>query len=63
MMGSPDREKDRGTDETLHQAELKHPFYVGKYPFTQERGAGTERSALEAERTATRRAEPRKRPG
>lgn len=35
MMGSPDNEPDRGSDEKLHRVDIAHDFYLGKYPVTQ----------------------------
>ena len=36
LMGSPDNEKDRGTDEgPVHKVRLTKPFYMGKYEVTQ----------------------------
>lgn len=35
-MGSPDSEKDRGSDEFQHQVEISKPFYLGVFPVTQE---------------------------
>ena len=35
MMGSPDNELGRGTDETLHQVTLSNDFWIGKYEITQ----------------------------
>jgi len=36
MMGSPETEKERGSDETHHQVTISKPFYMGKYQVTQE---------------------------
>ena len=33
-MGSPEDEKDREDDETLHMVTLTQPFYLGKYEVT-----------------------------
>jgi len=35
MMGSPETEQDRDSDETLHQVTISKPFYMGKYPVTK----------------------------
>ncbi len=35
-MGSPESEADREKDETLHAVTLTEPFYLSKYPVTQE---------------------------
>ena len=35
MMGSPENESERDTDETLHQVTLTNGFYLGKYEVTQ----------------------------
>lgn len=36
MMGSPDSEKDRSSDEgPQHRVTISQPFYLGKYPVTQ----------------------------
>jgi uncharacterized protein (TIGR02996 family) len=34
-MGSPQREKGRGSDETLHHVTLTRPFWMGLFPVTQ----------------------------
>lgn len=34
-MGSPENEKGREPDETLHEVTLQEPFYLGKYEVTQ----------------------------
>ena len=36
MMGSPESEVGRKSDETLHEVTLSKPFYMGKYEVTQE---------------------------
>ncbi len=36
LMGSPEDEDDRNDDETLHEVTLTEPFYLSKYPVTQE---------------------------
>jgi formylglycine-generating enzyme required for sulfatase activity len=36
LMGSPPEEVDRGEDEVQHEATLPRPFYVSKYPVTQQ---------------------------
>jgi hypothetical protein len=36
MMGSPKEEKDRYSDEELHEVEITEPFYLGIYEVTQE---------------------------
>ena len=36
MMGSPKDEKDRENDEMQHEVEITKPFYLAKYPVTQE---------------------------
>jgi len=36
MMGSPETEKDRLSDETQHEVTISQPFYMGKYEVTQE---------------------------
>jgi formylglycine-generating enzyme required for sulfatase activity len=36
MMGSPDTKNERSQDEKLHEVELTMPFYLGKFPVTQE---------------------------
>src|SRR5207244_8011892 len=35
-MGSPKEEKDRGDDEVPHEVEITKPFYLAKYPVTQQ---------------------------
>jgi formylglycine-generating enzyme required for sulfatase activity len=35
MMGSPESEAKRSTDETLHQVTISKPYYLGKYLVTQ----------------------------
>ena len=35
MMGSPEDEKERRGDESLHKVTLSKPFYMGKYQVTQ----------------------------
>jgi len=35
MMGSPDSEAERFSDETQHEVRISNPFYLGKYPITQ----------------------------
>jgi formylglycine-generating enzyme required for sulfatase activity len=35
LMGSPEGEKQREKDETLHEVVLTHPFYMGVYDVTQ----------------------------
>jgi formylglycine-generating enzyme required for sulfatase activity len=35
-MGSPEGEKDRGTDEYQHDVEITKPFYLGVYTVTQK---------------------------
>jgi len=35
-MGSPEGEDGREADETLHRVRITKPFYIGKYPVTQE---------------------------
>jgi formylglycine-generating enzyme required for sulfatase activity len=35
-MGSPKDEANRSDEETLHEVTLTEPFYLGKYPVTQE---------------------------
>lgn len=35
MMGSPNTEAGRSSDETQHQVTISKPFYLGKYPITQ----------------------------
>lgn len=36
LMGSPDTEPGRNDDEILHKVTISAPFYMGKYPVTQE---------------------------
>ena len=36
LMGSPEDEPDRGSDETQHEVTLTSGFYMGKHPVTQE---------------------------
>jgi hypothetical protein len=36
MMGSPDVEDQREDTEVLHEVELTQPFYLGKFPVTQQ---------------------------
>jgi len=36
MMGSPETEKDRNINEAQHRVIITKPFYIGKYPVTQE---------------------------
>jgi formylglycine-generating enzyme required for sulfatase activity len=36
LMGSPEGEEGRGSDETLHRVTLTRPFYLGKYEVTQK---------------------------
>ena len=36
QMGSPESEKNRGSDETLHEVEISTGFWLGKYEVTQE---------------------------
>ncbi len=36
MMGSPDDEVDRDQNESQHQVTITKPYYIGKYPVTQE---------------------------
>jgi formylglycine-generating enzyme required for sulfatase activity len=36
LMGSPEPEEDRYKDEVQHQVTISKPFYMGKYPVTQE---------------------------
>jgi formylglycine-generating enzyme required for sulfatase activity len=36
MMGSPKEEKERRADEVQHEVEITKPFYLAKYPVTQE---------------------------
>jgi formylglycine-generating enzyme required for sulfatase activity len=36
MMGSPATEQGRESDEILHEVTISKPFYMGKYPVTQE---------------------------
>jgi formylglycine-generating enzyme required for sulfatase activity len=38
-MGSPKEEKDHKADEVLHEVEITRPFYLAKYPVTQEQYA------------------------
>ena len=35
-MGSPEGEEERYSDEVLHRVRITRPFYIGKYPVTQE---------------------------
>lgn len=35
LMGSPETERNRGSDETLHQVTLTSDYYIGKYEVTQ----------------------------
>jgi formylglycine-generating enzyme required for sulfatase activity len=35
MMGSPESEAERSSNETQHQVTISKPFYLGKYPVTQ----------------------------
>jgi len=35
LMGSPESEKGRYDDETLHEVAISHDFYMSKYPVTQ----------------------------
>lgn len=36
QMGSPKEEKERNKDEEQHEVEITKPFYLAKYPVTQE---------------------------
>jgi len=36
LMGSPKEEKERRADEVQHEVEITKPFYLAKYPVTQE---------------------------
>jgi formylglycine-generating enzyme required for sulfatase activity len=36
LMGSPENEPQRDSDETQHEVTLTKPFYLAKYPVTQE---------------------------
>jgi formylglycine-generating enzyme required for sulfatase activity/serine/threonine protein kinase len=36
MMGSPESETGRGSNETQHEVTLTNPYYLGKYEVTQE---------------------------
>jgi formylglycine-generating enzyme required for sulfatase activity len=36
LMGSPQAERERSTDEALHEVEVAEPFYLGKVEVTQE---------------------------
>ncbi len=36
MMGSPEKEAKRDSDETRHEVTIRQPFYMGKYLVTQE---------------------------
>lgn len=36
VMGSPETEKDRGTNEAQHEVTITMPFYIGKFVVTQE---------------------------
>jgi formylglycine-generating enzyme required for sulfatase activity len=35
VMGSPESEVNRGSDETQHEVIISNPFYLGKFPITQ----------------------------
>jgi formylglycine-generating enzyme required for sulfatase activity len=36
QMGSPAGEKERNEEERMHEVRISKPFYMGKYPVTQE---------------------------
>ena len=38
IMGSPDSEAERYSNETQHKVTISKPFYLGKYPITQAQG-------------------------
>jgi formylglycine-generating enzyme required for sulfatase activity len=53
MMGSPDSEAERSSNETLHQVTISNPFYLGKYPITQaqwQQVMGTKPSHFESDK-------------